>query len=236
MPDKDEDGIPDAKDKCPMEPEDKDGFQDMDGCPDPDNDNDQVPDQFDDCPLAPEDMDKFKDEDGCPDPDNDNDGILDADDKCPSEPETINGYKDEDGCPDKGKAQVVIQENKIVITKKVFFATNKAKIQRKSYSILNQVALVLKTNPQIKGVRIEGHTDSRGSKTRNTALSQSRAEAVQGFLIGKGVEAGRLFAIGFGPEKPIANNKTAAGRADNRRVEFIILEQAPNQAAPKPPQ
>ncbi len=235
VPDMDEDGIPDAKDKCPKEPEDKDGFQDMDGCPDPDNDNDGVPDQFDDCPLAPEDMDKFKDADGCPDPDNDNDGILDTKDKCPSEPETINGYKDADGCPDKGKAQVIIKENKIVIVKKVFFATNKSVIRRRSYSILNQVALVLKANPKIKGVRIEGHTDSSGKKKRNTVLSQARAEAVQGYLIGKGVAAGRLFAIGFGPEKPIANNRTAKGRADNRRVEFIILEQAPNQAAPGAP-
>jgi outer membrane protein OmpA-like peptidoglycan-associated protein len=229
VPDMDEDGIEDVKDKCPKEPEDKDGFEDLDGCPDPDNDSDGVPDQYDDCPLQPEDMDNFKDDDGCPDPDNDGDGVLDTKDKCPNEPETINGYRDDDGCPDKGKAQVIIEKNKIVITKKVYFDTNKATIKRVSNNILNQIVLTLRANPQIKGVRIEGHTDSRGNAQRNKTLSQKRAEAVRDFLIKRGIEATRLFAVGFGPDKPIADNRTAKGREENRRVEFIILEQAPGE-------
>ena len=98
--DTDGDGIPDAKDKCPREPEDKDGFQDEDGCPDPDNDKDGVPDEDDKCPNDPEDKDGFQDADGCPDPDNDKDGILDAADKCPNEAEDKDGFQDEDGCPD----------------------------------------------------------------------------------------------------------------------------------------
>ncbi len=98
--DSDKDGIPDALDKCPNEPEDKDGFEDSDGCPDLDNDGDGIPDDKDKCPNQAEDKDGFEDEDGCPDPDNDRDGIPDAQDKCPNQPETRNGYKDEDGCPD----------------------------------------------------------------------------------------------------------------------------------------
>jgi len=95
--DRDHDGIPDDKDACPDEPEDKDGFQDTDGCPDPDNDLDGILDVDDRCPMAPEDKDGFQDDDGCPDPDNDNDGVLDVDDKCPNVP----GPKENFGCPDK---------------------------------------------------------------------------------------------------------------------------------------
>jgi OOP family OmpA-OmpF porin len=98
--DPDKDGIVGAADKCPNEPEDKDGFQDEDGCPDNDNDNDGIPDAQDKCPNEPEDKDGFQDEDGCPDPDNDGDGIPDAQDKCPMEPEDKDGFQDEDGCPD----------------------------------------------------------------------------------------------------------------------------------------
>ncbi len=98
--DADGDGIPDSKDGCPNEPEDKDMFMDDDGCPDPDNDGDGIPDAVDKCPLDPEDYDGFQDQDGCPDVDNDNDGIPDERDLCPNEPEDKDGYKDLDGCPD----------------------------------------------------------------------------------------------------------------------------------------
>jgi outer membrane protein OmpA-like peptidoglycan-associated protein len=98
--DRDGDGIPDSLDACPDEPEDKDGFQDEDGCPDPDNDGDGIPDREDQCPNEPEDKDGFQDSDGCPEPDNDGDGIPDVTDKCPNEPEDKDGFEDEDGCPD----------------------------------------------------------------------------------------------------------------------------------------
>ncbi|MCC6749314.1 MAG: OmpA family protein [Deltaproteobacteria bacterium] len=227
IPDQDGDGIEDSKDQCPKEPEDKDGFKDADGCPDPDNDNDGVPDNLDDCPNKPEDMDGFKDNDGCPDPDNDGDGVPDAQDKCPNEPETINGYKDEDGCPDKGTGHVVVKDNRIQIMKKIFFATDKAVIRSVSFAILKEVALTLRANPQIKGVRIEGHTDSQGAADHNRKLSQSRAEAVRIFLIKEGIEGARLFAQGYGSDKPVADNRTGKGREANRRVEFVILESAP---------
>jgi hypothetical protein len=98
--DSDGDGIVDSDDKCPNEPEDKDGFEDTDGCPDPDNDHDGIPDALDKCPIEPEDKDGFRDQDGCPDKDNDDDGIPDALDKCPNDPEDKDGFQDADGCPD----------------------------------------------------------------------------------------------------------------------------------------
>jgi len=123
---------------------------------------------------------------------------------------------------------VIIKNKKIVITKRVYFATGRSKIKRRSYSLLNEVALTLKANMQIKGVRIEGHTDSRGKRKRNLKLSQARAEAVRNFLIRAGVAPGRLFAQGYGPDKPVADNRTRRGRRQNRRVEFTILDQAPS--------
>jgi outer membrane protein OmpA-like peptidoglycan-associated protein len=98
--DRDGDGIPDSVDTCPDEPEDKDGVEDEDGCPDLDNDGDGIPDSEDKCPNEPEDKDGYQDEDGCPEPDNDNDGIADAQDKCPNDPEDKDGFEDDDGCPD----------------------------------------------------------------------------------------------------------------------------------------
>ena len=98
--DSDGDGILDDVDKCPDQPEDFDGFQDDDGCPDLDNDGDGIPDIMDKCPDTPEDFDGFQDNDGCPDIDNDMDGIPDSLDQCPNEAEDIDGYKDDDGCPD----------------------------------------------------------------------------------------------------------------------------------------
>jgi OmpA-OmpF porin, OOP family len=97
--DMDHDGIPDDVDQCPELPEDHDGFQDADGCPDGDNDDDGIPDVVDRCPNVPEDMDGFQDEDGCPDPDNDGDGILDKDDACPNEPGPRSADPKRNGCP-----------------------------------------------------------------------------------------------------------------------------------------
>jgi hypothetical protein len=103
--DSDGDGIPNGRDKCPLEPEDKDGFEDDDGCPDLDNDGDHRPDAVDKCPNEAEDLDGFEDDDGCPDYDNDKDGIPDLEDKCPLEPEDGKPPYPKDGCPEgKGLA------------------------------------------------------------------------------------------------------------------------------------
>ncbi len=97
--DRDHDGVLDVDDRCPDEPEDRDGFQDADGCPDPDNDGDGIPDAIDKCPNDPEDFDGFQDDDGCPDLDNDGDGIPDLYDACPNEKEDGKGKRPKDGCP-----------------------------------------------------------------------------------------------------------------------------------------
>jgi Outer membrane protein and related peptidoglycan-associated (lipo)proteins len=217
--DTDGDGIPDALDKCPNDPEDKDGFQDEDGCPDPDNDQDGILDASDKCPNDPEDMDGFEDEDGCPDLDNDRDGIPDASDLCPNEP----GPPEEKGCPKKHTLVSVTQE-KIELHQAVFFATGRATIMPQSFPLLNEVADVLKTRSTMQ-VRVEGHTDSRGGRANNMRLSQARADAVKAYLVGRDVEARRMVSVGFGPDQPIETNKTSAGRERNRRVEFMITQQ-----------
>jgi OOP family OmpA-OmpF porin len=213
--DNDRDGITDKLDKCPNEPEDRDGFEDADGCPDLDNDGDGIPDKLDKCPNEPEDKDGFEDADGCPDPDNDKDGIPDATDKCPSDPGVP-----PDGCPKKYKL-VVVTENKIELKQTVFFETNRAHIRTISHPLLNEVALALKDNPTIN-VEVQGHTDSQGNDAFNLKLSQKRAEAVRLYLIKKGVTSDRVVAKGYGEAVPIADNRTAAGRSQNRRVEFVI--------------
>jgi uncharacterized protein (TIGR03382 family) len=231
-PDNDGDGIVDTKDRCPNQPETKNGFEDEDGCADElpppppvDSDGDGLTDDKDRCPQEAEDKDSFQDEDGCPDPDNDRDGVVDANDKCPSEPETINGVQDDDGCPDKGKEKVKVEGKKIVILDKVYFATRKDVILAKSFPLLKQVGQVLRANPQLTKVRVEGHTDSQGSDASNLDLSQRRANSVRKRLIEQeGIAPERLEAVGYGESRPVDTNKTAKGRENNRRVEFIILE------------
>ncbi|WP_244224536.1 adventurous gliding motility protein AgmC [Corallococcus sicarius] len=232
-PDNDSDGIPDTADRCPLEPETVNAYEEADGCPDTkplpppppvDTDGDGLMDPDDACPNAPEDKDGFQDEDGCPDPDNDRDGVADAADKCPLEPETINGVTDEDGCPDKGKVKVTVEGERIFILEKVYFATNKDVILPRSFPLLKQVAAVLRANPQVELLRIEGHTDDQGKDTANLDLSKRRAANVRTFLVNEGIAAERLESEGFGETKPVDTNKTAAGRENNRRVEFNILK------------
>lgn len=224
-PDNDQDGILDIRDQCPNDPEDFDNFEDVDGCPDPDNDKDGIPDIKDQCPNSPEDFDGFEDEDGCPDPDNDKDGIPDVRDQCPNDPETMNNFQDEDGCPDK-EARAQIIGSKIAILDNVYFATNKDIILEKSFPILMEVSQVLKDNPDITKVMVEGHTDSRASDAFNLKLSDRRAKSVRKFLIEQGIDEKRLISKGFGEQNPVQTNDTEEGRAANRRVEFTILERA----------
>jgi outer membrane protein OmpA-like peptidoglycan-associated protein len=260
--DNDQDGILDTVDECPLDPEDVDGFEDEDGCPDPDNDGDGLLDVQDECPMVPgpkknngcpivdsdgdglfddvdkcpqqpEDKDGFEDEDGCPDPDNDRDGVLDIADKCPDKPETINGFEDDDGCPDKGKPKVIVMAKEIKILERVYFDTGKASIKDRSHSLLDQVALALRANPQIEGVEVQGHTDDRGSDNYNLQLSDDRAKSVRAYLLGKGIAEDRLTARGYGETDPavaiegLKRRALANARERNRRVEFLITSQAP---------
>ena len=225
-PDNDKDGISDLKDKCPMEPEDKDGFEDTDGCPENDNDKDKIADAVDKCPNVPEDFDGFEDEDGCPERDNDNDGIADTKDKCPMEPETFNGIDDQDGCPEKA-TKVYVTRERIVITEKIFFAFNKANILPKSDALLDNVALVVSKFPQLKKIRIEGHTDDVGGEAKNQTLSEKRAQSVYQALVKRKIDANRLEAKGYGKSRPLAPGTDEVSRELNRRVEFIVVEMDP---------
>lgn len=247
--DADGDGIPDDVDQCPNEPEDFDGFQDEDGCPDPDNDGDGILDVDDKCPNEPEDFDGFEDEDGCPDPDNDGDGILDVDDHCPNEFGTIENFgcpdpdRDGDGVPDRidncpdepGTVEnqgcqapqlVRIGEGQLEILEMVYFQSGRAQIQRRSDALLDNVAQVMRAHPEIKLVRVEGHTDSTGSLKVNMRLSKQRADAVVRYLVRKGgIAKERLMSEGFGPTRPLVPDaKTKEDLARNRRVEFHVVE------------
>ena len=225
-PDNDQDGVLDANDRCPLDPEDKDQFEDEDGCADPDNDHDGVLDSADKCPAEPEDRDNFQDDDGCPDPDNDRDALLDGKDKCPNEAEDYDGFEDRDGCPEEGSGLVKLTCDRIEITEAVYFDTNADTIQKRSYALLDQVSELLDQAEHVKRVRIEGHTDNRGKPQYNLDLSKRRAASVLRYLSDHGVEAARLESEGYGLEKPIADNKTEQGRAANRRVEFVVVEQS----------
>ncbi|WP_437954602.1 OmpA family protein [Sorangium sp. So ce119] len=234
-PDTDEDGVPDPVDRCPDAVEDTDGFEDEDGCPDADNDRDGVLDQQDECVDQPEVKNGFKDEDGCPDelPDADADGIPDERDKCPTQPENLNGVEDLDGCPDRGASLVQVGEESITILQRVEFALNSDKIQgRQSFAVLDAVVSALKLHPEIFKVEVAGHTDNAGPADMNRALSQKRAEAVVAYLTSKGIDPKQLVARGYGPDRPIEDNKSALGRQKNRRVEFVILHSVGKPLAP----
>ncbi|HEX4422958.1 MAG TPA: OmpA family protein [Kofleriaceae bacterium] len=218
--DRDGDGIKDDVDKCPDEPEDFDGFQDADGCPDPDNDGDGIKDVDDLCPNEPEDFDGFEDADGCPDPDNDHDHIPDKDDKCPNEPETYNGYQDADGCPDRGVTERV--GDVINILKPINFEYDKAVIKRDSYYILDAVVAAMNGYTDIALIEVQGHTDERGDDAYNLDLSERRAAAVVAYLVSHGVAANRLESHGYGETQPIDKRHNEAAWTRNRRVEFLI--------------
>ncbi|MCC6625713.1 MAG: OmpA family protein [Deltaproteobacteria bacterium] len=243
--DNDADGIHDVTDMCPNEPEVKNGWEDEDGCPDVplafvrpldgkddpeaatrDSDNDGVPDAFDRCPDVAEDFDGFEDGDGCPEGDNDLDGILDIADACANVGEVVNGFKDDDGCPDEQTGPVRVDDvnRQITITDKIYFDTGKTTIQERSFELLAAIATLLDARKDIMRLRIEGHTDDVGPDDFNQKLSAGRAEAVAQHLVGKGVAPDRLETRGAGESEPIADNKTPKGRAENRRVEFEIVE------------
>lgn len=217
--DNDKDGIKDKKDECPDEPEDKDGFEDTDGCPEPDNDEDGIKDKRDRCPDNAEDFDGFDDDDGCPDKDNDDDGVSDKHDKCPDEPETLNGYLDGDGCPDELPKAVRKFSGAI---RGITFETNKAIIRPASYPTLYEAIAVFIQYPELR-FEVQGHTDNVGDDDFNLDLSQRRANAVMIWFLQNGLPPDRMRAVGYGETVPIADNISDAGRAQNRRVEFRLL-------------
>ncbi|MCL2824877.1 MAG: OmpA family protein [Polyangiaceae bacterium] len=223
-PDTDGDGIPDSLDMCVLEPEDKDGYLDEDGCPDLDNDGDGIPDSIDKCPNEPEDFDGFEDEDGCPDPDNDGDGVLDVDDMCPMEPGPPGG--DRPGCPIK-PSLAIVTDTEIRIMQQIHFDTNKAVIKPESYPVVDAVADIMKQYPKLR-IEVQGHTDNRGNKNLNKDLSKRRAAAVMKALVERGIDPTRLRSQGYGQDQPIVANDSDYNRALNRRVQFVRTESEGN--------
>jgi len=122
-------------------------------------------------------------------------------------------------------SQVVVTSEKVVILQQVHFANDRDVILEDSYPLLQEVAHVLAQNPWLRKLRVEGHTDSKGNAAHNRSLSDRRARNVRAFLVGQGIAPERLVSKGYGPDRPVAPNTTADGRARNRRVEFVILEQ-----------
>jgi outer membrane protein OmpA-like peptidoglycan-associated protein len=185
-----------------------------------DDDNDGVTNSYDDCPSQKEDRDGFHDRDGCPERDNDGDKVLDDDDECPQSAEEPGG--DGDGCPDTGRVRVTAK--RIEVDGKILFAFDSAEIDRRSYGLLNELTTALKDRPQIGRVYIQGHTDDVGEAEYNDDLSQRRANSVRAALVSRGIDGERLIPKGYGERRPVAPNDTPAGRAQNRRVEFLLKE------------
>lgn len=230
-PDSDGDGIEDAKDSCPEEA----GPKKTNGCPDTDGDG--LVDKDDACPNTPglmalggcpdADGDRVADKDdmcpnqagpsqnkGCPWTDKDGDSVLDKDDRCPEVPGTVANK----GCPE---ITLEVQKQLNEYARTILFDTGKATIKPESTSVIVDIIQILNEYPNSR-FTVEGHTDSVGSESVNKSLSEARALSVKEFLIDKGIEKFRLSAVGYGESKPIATNKTAAGRTQNRRVEINL--------------
>jgi OOP family OmpA-OmpF porin len=206
IPDTDKDGINDEEDKCPSVP----GLARYQGCPVPDTDKDGINDEEDKCPTQPGPISNQ----GCPFVDTDGDGIADPDDKCPN----LFGTPENQGCP-AINAEVVKKVN--FAANNIYFATGKYILLSRSFKGLDDVVNVMKDDPQLR-LSVEGHTDYVGSDVSNQKLSENRAAAVKSYLVKKGVDESRIMSAGFGETNPVADNKTAAGRQKNRRVELIL--------------
>ncbi len=207
--DYDGDGFMDPRDRCPRER----GEAPL-GCPDKDVDGDGLKASVDKCPNfagpAP---------DGCPPPDADNDGVGNDDDKCQGKFETVNGFADKDGCPDELPRDLV----KITGTiKGVVFEDESDDLKPTSNAALDRAVKALKRYADVR-IEISGHIDTAADPESGKTLSKLRADAVKDYLVEQGIEATRLETRGAGANEPLDSNKTASGRARNRRIEFTVL-------------
>jgi outer membrane protein OmpA-like peptidoglycan-associated protein len=203
-PDSDGDGVPDKDDACPTVP----GLKQYNGCPDTDGDG--VPDNTDKCPTEAGPAANG----GCPWPDRDGDGVPDKDDQCPDKVGTVAN----NGCPEVTEAVAKALNS---YAKTILFDTGKATIKDQSAAVLADIIGILNEYSNAK-FNIEGHTDSVGSEASNQKLSEERASSVMNYLIEHGIASNRLTAKGYGESKPLDTNNTAAGRANNRRVEINL--------------
>ena len=216
-PDRDGDGIRDSEDECP----DEAGLPQFRGCPDTDGDG--VINKLDQCPTTPAGV--KVDAKGCP-LDRDGDGVPDYQDKCPDRA----GPASNQGCPEiKAETKKRLSE----ATKFIQFEFNKAVLKTSSYPTLDQLAAVMAEYPDYT-MGISAHADSKGEDNYNLRLSDDRAASARTFMLSKGVPAERIVSHGYGETKPIGDNKTEAGRALNRRVEFdLYLTGEPNASEVK---
>jgi OOP family OmpA-OmpF porin len=218
--DRDADGVTDELDSCPDEAETFNDYLDEDGCPELDSDGDGIWDEQDACPNEAETINNYLDEDGCPESDRDADGYWDEQDTCPDEPETFNGYQDADGCADEVPEEVRAFTGTI---KGITFENNSDAIRSVSRPVLDKAVDVLSRNPDVR-IHIVGHTDSKGDRDHNIGLSQRRADSVKTYLVERGIAEDRITTMGVGPDQPVDTNDTKAGRANNRRIEFQIIQ------------
>lgn len=182
----------------------------FEGCPAPDTDKDGINDEEDKCPTVFG-VARYQ---GCPIPDTDGDGVNDEEDKCVTIPGVVENF----GCP------VISEEVKKKVNtaaKNILFISGSAKLQTSSYKGLNDVVQIMKANPAMSLV-IDGHTDNVGSDEMNQTLSDNRAASVKNYLVNKGVDENRITSSGHGETMPIADNKTASGRQQNRRSEMML--------------
>jgi outer membrane protein OmpA-like peptidoglycan-associated protein len=208
--DADGDRFVDASDACPNVP----GIY-PDGCPERDRDGDGFLDSVDRCKDDP-----GVEPDGCPIPDSDGDGVLDPDDRCVKVTEVKNGYLDADGCADEVPKDLAEFTGTI---KGIKFEIDKDILRPSSKPVLARAIAALQKYPEVR-IEVSGHTDSTGMITRSE-ISARRAHAVKKYLVAHGVLESRIETRGAGPDEPVDTNKTAAGRAKNRRIEFTILVQ-----------
>lgn len=205
-PDTDGDGIADKNDDCPEVA----GSAALKGCPDTDGDG--IADKDDRCPneKGP------RENGGCPYLDKDGDGVLDKDDRCPD----VAGTVANQGCPEITEEKVKAIND---AAKNIFFETGTSKLTKESLTTLDGIAFIMLEHSDAKFV-VEGHTDSVGSSASNLKLSQARADSVTDYLRSKGVNPLNLSSKGFGEDSPIGENKTAVGRAKNRRVDVKLIK------------
>lgn len=205
--DTDKDGIPDYEDDCP----DVFGLAAFKGCPD--SDGDGVPDKDDRCPNTPKGykVDRF----GCP-LDTDKDGIPDSEDACPDKP----GVAELKGCP--FTTQIIIGKYNLDM-KPIYFDFDSYKLKPDGIEALDKIATALTAHRDF-GVQLDGHTDFIGTEAYNLKLSEKRANSAKGYLLNKGIIDNQIRLQYFGESKPASDNKTKAGRALNRRVEYSLFE------------
>ncbi|HXD79815.1 MAG TPA: OmpA family protein [Puia sp.] len=218
--DTDKDGIPDDQDACPLKP----GTAKYQGCPVPDTDHDGVDDEHDSCPTVAG-LARYN---GCPIPDRDGDGVNDEIDQCPDSAGPASNH----GCPlpppvvvaPPPPAPVIRKEDSVAINyiaHNVLFNSGSDRFQDSTSRALDELANRLAAHPEWH-LTIEGHTDASGNPSHNMQLSQKRATAIRNYLLAKGIAASRLTAIGYGQTRPVADNRTTAGKAANRRVELRL--------------